>query len=393
MTIWHGIMFWRARVLIAEGYGDITSFYTAGLMLRRGLGDQLYDRREQWRLQQEFASRVEIRHGPLPYVRPPFEALLFLPLTYLPYSAAAVLWLLLKLGMLLVALYLLRRPFGRIYAPWLEAILCLGLFPVFLDFMYGQDAVLLLLLVVLAHNRLLAGSATAAGIYLGLGLFKFNLVLPMALLLCLAGRWRVLKGLAPVALALTILSVVVAGPRILLIYPEYLISLNREESVGFVHPESMPNLRGLLSSVVGRAAYPGPIHWILLPIALASIAYAAHLWRAQMHGTRAVVLGYSLALVVAILTSYYTYMYDMILLLLPLLVLSANFLQDSDIDFVTRWLLICGCVLLLCAPLYGVLFLRLVHAYLLSLPMVLIAGGLARLMKRPAVPAVAEVSM
>ena len=383
MAIVHGLMFWRARRLIIIGSGDITSFYSTGLMLRRGLGHQFYDRGEQWKIQQEFASRVEVRQGPLPFVRPPFEAPLFVPLTYFPYPVAVVLWVSFKLGLLLVVMWILRRPFGRIYPPWLEAILCLGLFPVFLDFIYGQDSILLLLLVVLAFNRLLDHHDAVAGIFLGLGLFKFNLVLPIVLLLCLAGRWRVLKGFVPVAVGLVAASVMIAGPKALLDYPAYLMNLNRQEGIGFVHSESMPNLRGLMSIVTGRASYPGPIHWILLPIALAAIVYAGHLWRAQVDGPRGTVLGYSLALVLSILTSYYSYMYDMTLLLVPLLLL-ASFVYQSEFDAVGRVFLISGYSLLLCAPLYGILFLRLEHAYLLSIPMALMSMGLFRAMKQPA---------
>ena len=90
MAIVHGIEFWQQRTKIFAGYGDFSSLYTAGLLVRQGEGNLLYDRSEQWKWQQKFAPNVDIRQGPMPFIRPPFEALIFLPLTYFPYPTALV---------------------------------------------------------------------------------------------------------------------------------------------------------------------------------------------------------------------------------------------------------------------------------------------------------------
>src|SRR5438045_8540354 len=90
MAITNGIEFWQQRARIMGGYGDFSALYTAGLLVRRGEGRSLYDRREQWRVQQEFAPKVDIRNGPMPFIRPPFEALVFFPLAYFSYPTAPV---------------------------------------------------------------------------------------------------------------------------------------------------------------------------------------------------------------------------------------------------------------------------------------------------------------
>src|SRR5215467_15954971 len=82
----HAFFLWRVRAGIERGDPDFTVFYTAGRMLRRGLGAHLYDPRAQQTVQAEFAKNFDVRRGPLPYIHPPFEALVFLPLTYFPYS-------------------------------------------------------------------------------------------------------------------------------------------------------------------------------------------------------------------------------------------------------------------------------------------------------------------
>jgi len=385
MVIAHGIEFWQQRARILAGYGDFSALYSGGLMLRRGEGRLLYDGREQWRLQQEFAPNVDIRKGPMPFIRPPFEALVFLPLAYFSYPVALAIWSLAKVVFLWLAAWALPRPrpFTRIYPAWLEGALCLGFFPVFLDLLQGQDAVLLLLIVVAALRCLQSRKDAATGVMLSLGLFKFHLVVPIAIMLWLAGRARILVGFLPGAAALVALSCVISGADVLSAYPVYLLNLNRTPGVGFVTAESMPNLRGLLSAFVGRAPYPGPIHWLLLPAALAAIVLTARLWRPLMNkGFPGLGLGYCLALVVALVTSYYARSYDMTLLIVPMLLLGGGFLDQAGLPPLPRRMIAGGLLPLICSPLYWALILRLDCPYLLAVPMVILALGIARVMRQ-----------
>jgi len=65
MAIANGIEFWQQRARIKSGYGDFSALYTSGLLVRRGEGTSLYERHEQWRVQQQFAANVDIRKGPM----------------------------------------------------------------------------------------------------------------------------------------------------------------------------------------------------------------------------------------------------------------------------------------------------------------------------------------
>jgi hypothetical protein len=384
-AIAHGIEFWQQRARILAGYGDFSAFYTAGSLLRRGEGKSLYDLHEQWKVQQEFAPNVDIREGPMPFIRPPFEALIFLPLAYFSYPAALAIWSLAKVVLLWLSARILLRPhpFTRIYPSWLEVALCLGLFPVFLDLFQGQDAILLLLIVAAALNRLQSGEDVAAGVILALGLFKFHLVVPIAIMLWLAGRARILAGFLPSAAALVALSCAISGTSVLSAYPAYLLSLNRATGVGVVTAQSMPNLRGLLTAFLGRAPYPGPTHWLLLPVAVAAIVLTARLWRPLMNtGFTGLALGYCLALLVTILTSYYAYSYDMTLLIIPLLLLGGGFLDQPWLPAIPRSMIAGGLLLVICTPLYWALILRLDRPYLLVVPMFILALGIARVMRQ-----------
>jgi len=380
MAIANGIELWQQRIRILAGYGDFSALYTAGLMVRRGEGISLYDRHEQWRVQQEFAPNVDIRKGPMPFIRPPFEALVFLPLAYSSYPVALAVWSLIKIVLLWLTARILPRPapFSRIYPSWLEAALCLGLFPIFLDLLQGQDAILLLFIVAATFNRLHAGKDIAAGLILASGLFKFHLVLPIAIMLWLAGRSRLLAGFLPGAATLIALSCAVSGPSVLFTYPKYLLDLNRATGVGVVTAQSMPNLRGLLTASLGRAPYPGPIHWLLLPVAVAAIVLTARFWRPIINtGFPGLALGYCLSLLVAIVTSYYVYSYDMALLIIPLLLLGGRFLDQPTLPRLSRYFIAVGLLVLICTPLYWGLIFRFDRAYLLVIPMFMLTFGMA----------------
>src|SRR5208283_3134208 len=224
MAVNNGVMLWNTRAQIRQGYGDFASFYTAGTLVRRGLGPELYNPAAQWKAQQEFAS-VEIRQGPLPYIRPPFEALLFSVFATWPYATALLLWTGLKLGFLAaIPFVVIRSRSWEDHIPlWAVGLLALGTFPEFMDLLMGQDATLLALLFAICFRQLATNRDTAAGFVLGLALFKFQLVIPFVIALCIAGRKRVLPGFVTSAFAVLAISAAMVGWRGLLQYPSYLL--------------------------------------------------------------------------------------------------------------------------------------------------------------------------
>ena len=86
--ILHAYLAWHLKDYIRNGYTDFTIFYSAGKILREGPRPSLYDRDLQYQVQKQFAPNVTIRHAALPYNHPPFEALLFVPLTWFSYLNA-----------------------------------------------------------------------------------------------------------------------------------------------------------------------------------------------------------------------------------------------------------------------------------------------------------------
>jgi glycosyl transferase family 87 len=377
MAVGNGIVLWKSRVAMGKGYGDFANFYTAGTLVRRGLAAELYNSDAQWKVQQEFSSEVKMRRGPMRYLRPPFEALLFSVFAAWPYAKALLLWTVFKLALLsAIPFVVVRGRFWKESFPlWATALLVLGTFPAFIDLLMGQDALLLAFLFAIAFWQLATDRDAAAGFTLGLALFKFQLAIPFVVTLWIAGRKQVLPGFAASASAVLAISAALVGWKGLLKYPGYLLALNQTTGVG-IAPEIQMTLRGLLTLFVGRLPYPGRIHWVLAPVALAAIVYTGLIWRRA--GKRFLAEGFGLAGIVAIVTSYYACSYDLLLLIVPLLAMRTRPDDAPKADRVTRYLETAGVLLLLLTPAYWFAKLQLHAECLMTLPLLCVAVALAR---------------
>jgi hypothetical protein len=354
-AILNGLMIWHFRRTISEGYTDFASFYTAGRIVSNGQAARLYDPPLQWQIQQQFAGNVTIRRGPLPFVRPPFEALLFVPLSQLTYPVAFVVWLVFKLVLLLMVPLLL--PFsatGRQSGAYaLRALLCLAFFPVGLDLFEGQDSILLLLVFAIVLRLLLRGADLPAGAVLALGLFKFHIIIPLFLVLALQKRFKTVVGFLATAAALLVLSVTMVHWSGVLDYGRYLWRLNQTSALGMATPVNMPNVRGFVTMLIGPLR---PVaHWLLLGVVVFGVGLAAASWR--LNDRRSMLPAFSFSIVVILVTSYYSYGYDLTLLLVPLLLLGESLFSRQESNW-RRGLFLAASALLLFTPLFWVLVLK-----------------------------------
>jgi hypothetical protein len=377
MAVLNGAVLWNTRVDIRQGYGDFASFYTAGTLVRRGLGAELYNLGAQWKVQQEFASEVKIREGPLPYIRPPFEALLFSVFARWPYVTALLYWTIFKFMLLATIPFMVvrGRRWKESFPLWMTSFFILGTYPAFMDLLMGQDAVLLAFLFGVCFWQLDTGRDTGAGVTLGLALVKFQLAIPFFLILWISGRKRVVPGFVASSSGVIALCAALTGWRSLLKYPGYLLTLNRSVGVG-IAPETHLNLRGLLIFFVGRLPYPGPIYWVLAPVAIAAIVYTGLIWRKAGPGFLAE--GFGLAAVVTIVTSYYACAYDLLLLVVPLLAMRTRPDDAPTADRVSRYLEVIGLLLLLLTPVYWFTRLQFHAECLMALPLLVLTVALAR---------------
>jgi len=315
----HLFFLWQVRDRIARGDPDFTVFYTAGKMLRQGQGTQLYSARVQMAVQAEFARNSDIRRGPLPYLHPPFEALFFLPLTFLAYPQAFAAWNLINVGILFGVAVLLRQSLLSLQSVpvWQMVLLSLAFFPIFANFHQGQDAILLLLIVTLSFRALDHDAEFLAGCWLGFGLFKYHLILPLAFILsCWRGR-RFALGLATTGSAAVLVSLGLVGWKGALQYPVYAWRVISGPGFGGIPPRQLPSFFGLLTGW----------HWLqpntlIMQVAVAAGSIALVVAVVSLRRwSRSRVLSrfcFAAAVVAAVLVGYSVNTYDLSLLMVPL---------------------------------------------------------------------------
>ena len=352
----HAFFLWSVRSRIAKGDPDFTVFYTAGKIVRAGLGSKLYDPRTQQAVQQEFATNSDIRRGALPYIHPPFEALLFLPLTFLPYRVAFMVWNLVNLGLLFIVAWLMRGSLStlRRVPAWALVLISLAFFPIFANFHQGQDAILLLLLLVLSFRALEADAMFAAGCWLGLGMFKYHLILPLVLIL---GVWRgkkLVAGFAAVASAAVVLSVGMVGWSGALQYPAYAGRVVSEPAFGGIPLRQLPNLLGLVAGwpLTEKAGWP-----VLLVVGVGTVALLIVVARTRdlANDTAMFRLSMSCAVIAALLAGFSTNSYDLSLLVLPLVLVADYCCREPRLQ---RAGLLAPAIPLLISPLWFFLWMR-----------------------------------
>ena len=353
---------------IKRGYPDFTVFYTAATILRNGLGHQLYNERTQYEVQKNSVGEIASRRGPLPYIHPPFEALIFVPLTLLPYPQAFLAWDLLNLAALFGAAVLLRRSVGalRSIPPWEFVIGCLAFFPVFACLLQGQDSILQLLLCVLGFNALKKNANVLAGCWLALGMFKFQLKIPIVLLIVIWKRGRVAAGFAAVSMVLALVSVWLVGWEGLRRYPALVLQVAKATSLGGVPPDLMPNLRGL--TLGGPFPFPGTVGTAVAVLSSVLLFLFAAGWGWKASQTERFDLQFSLAVLISVLTSWHTNVHDLCLLILPLM-LTTNYCLHPPRRPGGRFTLLLPVLPVLISPLWIVLWLVGGEVNLMAIPL------------------------
>lgn len=304
---------------LRAGYQDFTAFYGGGLMVRYGQTASLYHLQAEFQLRHQVSPNILIPNS-APYIHPPFEALLFVPFTWFGYVPGYVLWSLLSLGLLTWSLQIFRNTFTEVggLSALFVALATAGWFPIARVLIQGQDSFVLLLILMLSVAHLEEDRDIAAGGILAFGLFRFHLVVPMALLLA-ARRWRLLLGFLPVAAALAGLSAWMVGREGLMEYVMLLVRMEKTETPKAI-VATMPNLRGLVAALSIDGG--GRLAWVATAILSAAVMGVA-LWQIRRPNTPIRVV-FAVASVAAILVSFHSFSYDLTLLLPVVLLLFSS---------------------------------------------------------------------
>ncbi len=324
--------------LVLSGGGDLRLLYTGAYMVRIGRGSELYDFNAQKTFQD---ALVSVRTIPVPFTHPPYESLIFLPFSYLRYPAAFISWLAVNLVLLASCFFLLKVDLTKLKAlwQWLPVTVFVGFIPLSVAMMQGQDSILLLFLLTLAFIAARKREEFVVGLIIGLGVFRFQITLPIAALFLIWRRWRFATGFALSSSLCFICSLWVVGVAGLKSYWNLLSAMSssldkQRETLYGLPPGFMGNLRGLIY-VLALPAHLSPIAVHVATLVLSAIVLIAVALLARRFDFKDQML---LAIVSASMTSYHFLSHDMSILLLPIIVLLVEHRSDE------RWLLILAVV-------------------------------------------------
>lgn len=347
-----------------HGHSSFRQLYTAGYMVRAGHAHELYDYGAQKSFQDRLVSPEPMM---MPFIRPPFDALAYTPLSMLSYRLAYLLLLTLNVVIVALSLFLLRPYTEQLRSRyrWLLVVLFASFVPLGSALTMGQDSIFLLALLILSMLALDKKKDVAAGIFIGLGLFKFHIVLPLALMLLFWRRFRFFAAFLCVAAALAGISLWLVGPKQVRLYVGSLLSIGGGASGGnqllrYPLPVSMmPNIHGLVEGTVGGHVRVGLAIGTIVVVVLATFIWVAISVPRQSAATWAV----PIAITTSVFISYYLFVYDLPVLLLPLAVGVNQALRPdrSSSNAFVAW----TSVLLILSP--ACLFFFSSHFYLVSL--------------------------
>ncbi len=196
------------------GTGDYLAFHVGGTIVREGHGERLYDFDVQRQVQDSLLGGP--RRWRQRYLNPPALAMALAPATALGYTAGFRLFTLAMVlafaGTLILGGNALPRLTGRPLTGLTAALLAAGYLPVALTMFGGQNTVLTLFLLMGVFWGLRRRRSVAAGVFVGLLLYKPQFALLPALLLVARRDWKAVASAAAVAAAQYVAGALVSGP-------------------------------------------------------------------------------------------------------------------------------------------------------------------------------------
>ena len=297
--------------IIRDGHADFRAYYSAGYQVRTGNRENIYDYESEKTVQDATVSHETVA---MLYIHPSYEALFFAPFSALPYRWAFVAFLIVNLGLLAFAAFMLQSRFsnlGRIW-PTMLPVLLFCFLGTGESLMQGQDS--LILLAVLASVALLLGSRRDfwAGAALAFGLFRFQFILPIAILFLLWKNWRLFAGFAWVGVAIAALSVALTGLNASETYINTLLALSAGKEGAYHQPLwLMPTLRGLVNGLLSHSISAAGIRSISIIVTAMILTW--------LGSKRPKAAQFEIAIVAAAFLSYHLLVHDLTALLIPIL--------------------------------------------------------------------------
>jgi len=331
---------WTRSLILSSGapvsgavLTDFAAFYIGGQFLLEGRMAELYDYAAQKALQTDLVAPV-IKDGILPFIYPPFTALLYAPFASGSYVMGLLLWWAAGLLALGLSLYLLRQELMPSHAPSTKRLLLISFlfFPTLAWFLYGQNTALTLLLYILTFVLLRRGHDFTAGAALGLLLYKPQLAIAMGVVLLVKWRWRALIG-----------GALTAGAWIALGFALNVAAMNEYLRLGPLLLDQLVRLEGpnttawaqhnffAFSTLLFDSFWRPGAYLLAAGLTAGALIGLAFWWRriAWRPGTRTWDLTLAATFALGLLISPYLFLYDLMLLLLPLAIVWSHYFHGT----------------------------------------------------------------
>jgi len=318
-------VFWSARGPNVEKT-DFSLTFVGAKIVHDGRGRELYD----LNLQKQIRNSLYQHPVPLLFEHPPFEALLLSPLAGASFRTAYLIWGLANAAILAALIFLLRP-----HLPWPTdglGYVCLWLLfvPLWVALYQGQSSLVLLAAYAVTYALLKSRKSLPAGIALGLGLFKFQFVVPFAVIFLVRKQWRFLAGLLTSAVLLVFASVIGIGWKGVTDYGRFLAAVgNDPQNISYGSGVDMPTIHGFVFAIVGRRVGGTALNFIVAGLVMALLAWVAVKWK-HIEGDSSFDLMFATAVAASLLSGSHMFMHDFSPLILAMLLSSARMSHYSN---------------------------------------------------------------
>jgi hypothetical protein len=290
---------------------DFVPYYSAARLLVLGHGGQIYHLPALGRFEAALVHPLRIPDGVMPFLYPPYTALLFAPLGAIPYVPAFLGWLAINVLLLLATIGLLVR-YSRLRGA--DALLLgaasISFLPALVAISQGQVSILLLFLLTGTLLAIRSGRDYSAGILLAFALIKPPCLLPVLVILLVRGRLRVLAALSATTAALLVLSVLVVGPSSLAGYVRTItLAVDWQHQVGGFAPHWNQSVTGFIQLLL-----PEPTATQIARV-LTLMLIGVLTWRVRSDAPFDIL--FAAAVLCGLLISPHVLLHDLVILILP----------------------------------------------------------------------------
>jgi hypothetical protein len=197
------------RILSGRLGGDFPVFYAAGRIAANSGFNQLYDLDLQIESQKDLYPDQK-SFMPFPY--PPYVALAFVPLSFIPYRIAFVIYLLVNMIAFYMAFVSLKKIIPGLDKFFLPVFtLSLTFYPFMKATLNGQLTAITFMLFALVWRLTIEGRPYSAGFYMGLLLYKPQFAIPLIGVFMLSGRLKIASSAIVTACLVIAISLFVTG--------------------------------------------------------------------------------------------------------------------------------------------------------------------------------------